>query len=89
MSLVISHGDANLTNEILLRLIDGHPIKLLRKWIKFFSKNKKEKVFAFPRATINNVGSYYKFDDRKRLLKSIQNSSVSNLSHKIILSSKQ
>lgn len=87
MCLVVSHGKKDGAKN-LIKDFKTHPDHFFSKMIKYFYKNMKEKVFSFPQALVKNVGGFYDFSDRERLLKFLHSSPVSHLPHKVVLSDK-
>lgn len=88
IGLVISNGN-NIDPKIYLKeLIDGNPNEKLVNWCKFFIENSNERLFSFPKATEKQVGYFYHFLDRSKLLTFCTTKPVINPCHKIVLNDK-
>lgn len=86
MCLILSKIDQNRKPEKYLEeLIDGNADQELIKWMKHYIDHSQEKLFSFPSATYNQIGSPYIFYDLPRLLDFLYQTPVVNPPHRVVL----
>lgn len=83
--MIISNGDDINPKIYLEELTDGNPNQNLVNWCNFFIENSNDRLFSFPRATEEQVGCFYQFSDRSKLLDFLKSKPVRNPCHKIVL----
>lgn len=86
LCMIISNSEFQTPREILSELIKGNPNQNLIKWCNFFINHENERLFNFPRASYDEIGKNYIFDDRNRLLRFLRTSPIINPTHQVVLS---
>lgn len=86
LGLILSQIDEEITpKQYLQNLMNGNPDNELKKWAKYFIKE-KSKLFSFPKAKYEQVGNFYNFKDRSRILEFLHTPAVENPIHRVVLS---